>query len=188
MGFVPVVIAVAILNIVLFTVMEATRLKGNFVQLSNVRVSLTAFRDQARFLLSNHDIWAAISNDSTCNPTLTCIRDRTDCIAALGPPTEWRPVNCLYGFDGTDTDLLPDLIFDSRNANQGFTNAGLPCANYSMQSSDPNCIIRPIVEWRPKCVGPPCVSPAIELQVKFDAGNALVKFNPENTMFRMFTQ
>jgi hypothetical protein len=108
--------------------------------------------------LRNDLSWNNIKNDTSCNSSLVCLKNNTDCTSAS---QNRREIYCLYSASNS-------LIYDSRNPSQGFSINGAPCTSFDSSRGNPYCPFRPRIYWKADCASAPCIAPPYDLIVEFE--------------------
>jgi type II secretory pathway pseudopilin PulG len=132
---------------------------------------LNQTRSEAIKLLKNHDSFRQIATHAI-NSDLACIKEKLQNPAKpLRCPSQGGQISEILDFQGRKVAALAK--------DEGLDLKGRPCQNYS---TNPDCIFRYEMSWRPRCKDDKCLTPDIvisgQLKVK-NLPNLNLKINPE---------
>lgn len=154
-GLIVVMIALGIIAFVALGVMTTRSQTFREVQRINLHLSATNVKSNLMTYINNSSSWTNTKND-TSNSSMSCLRPTvSNC------QKDPKPVDVIR-------DANNNVVFDSSNSASGFKPSGEPCMEFTATGNgNPNCPLRPVITWDPKCSGASCTPSIIEIVITF---------------------
>jgi type II secretory pathway pseudopilin PulG len=171
MSLPEVMVVLLVMGVLAFTSLSIVQMSTSTVSETETRAWLEQWQRELVGAFKNKASW---NNIVSANPSLACLRNKSDCNGAGGP------VSQILNSQGQP-------IWDSQAATTGFGRHGELCNGFASKG----CPYRYEVTWRALCHESPCMNAQVEITgtLKYaGSGTPSDNFDPSKYSFKLFVR